>query len=363
MGDMKKVIDYSDDYDPNEFDPAKRPTSIVKTNDDEIRLERNIVNNVETTDDYETFSYYNNKFNVNQNQDNEVFNDSYDELATDDKLESLSNRSEKIVEVDQSEELNDLDELNLNNENRFVPLDENDTLEPVLDVNQIYDRWQKSKTNLITRKLDVLRNRVQEPRVEGRRKYSFLVPETLEELLNKPAKVVLDATPRAGGDEIYPEKKYFNNADLLLKVQGKVVGKPEVNDLATDQNQENLTFTEENITTIPDENSMDQNPVMSDILKNAKKNIAISKEEAIFINENDVLDPDHLSYEQRLRLLKLAADPNNEERKKLLQMKLNNGSLSSLSEIVKKRLQKINAGEIELTEEITQNKAGGQNNF
>ncbi len=108
---------------------------------------------------------------------------------------------------------------------------------------------------------------------------------------------------------------------------------------------------------------MDQNPVMSDILKNAKKNIAISKEEAIFINENDVLDPDHLSYEQRLRLLKLAADPNNEERKKLLQMKLNNGNLSSLSEIFKKRLQKINAGEIELTEEITQNKAGGQNNF
>ncbi|WP_424527288.1 hypothetical protein [Spiroplasma endosymbiont of Glossina fuscipes fuscipes] len=361
MGDMKKVIDYWDDYDPNEFDPSKRPMSIGKTNIDEHHLERNIINNVETTDDYETFSYYNNKFNVNQNQDNEIFNnnDSYDELATGEELERLSNRSEKIVEVDQSEELNDLDELNLNNENRFVPLDENDTLEPVLDVNQIYDRWQKSKTNLITRKLDVLRNRVQEPRVEGRRKYSFLVPETLEELLNKPAKVVLDATPRAGGDEIYPEKKYFNNADLLLKVQGEGIGKPEVNDLATDQNQENLTFIEGKITTIPDENSMDQNPVMSDILKNAKKNIAISKEEAIFINENDVLDPDHLSYEQRLRLLKLAADPNNEERKKMLQMKLNNGSLSSLSEIVKKRLQKINAGEIELIEETTQNKAGG----
>ncbi|WP_241970061.1 hypothetical protein [Spiroplasma poulsonii] len=353
---MKKVIDYWDDYDPNEFDPAKRPTSIVKTNADEIRLERNIVNNVETTDDYETFSYYNNKFNVNQNQDDEVFNESnsYDELATDEELESLSNRSEKIVEIDQSEELNDLDELNLNNENRFVPLDENDTLEPVLNVNQIYDRWQKSKTNLVTRKLDVLRNRVQEPRVEGRRKYSFLVPETLEELLNKPAKVVLDATPRAGGDEIYSEKKYFNNADLLLKVQGEDTVKPKGNDLGTNPNYENLTFTEENITTILDENAINHNPALSDILKNAKKNIAISKEEAIFIDENDVLDPDHLSYEQRLRLLKLAADPNNEERKKLLQMKLNNGSLSSLSEIVKKQLQRINAGEIELTEEKNQ---------
>ncbi|WP_419333978.1 hypothetical protein [Spiroplasma endosymbiont of Sarcophaga variegata] len=356
MGDMKKVIDYWDDYDPNEFDPAKRLTSIVKTNADEIRLERNIVNNVETTDDYETFSYYNNKFNVNQNQDDEVFNESgsYDELATDEELESLSNRSEKIVEIDQSEELNDLDELNLNNENRFVPLDENDTLEPVLNVNQIYDRWQKSKTNLVTRKLDVLRNRVQKPRVEGRRKYSFLVPETLEELLNKPAKVVLDATPRAGGDEIYSEKKYFNNADLLLKVQGEDAVKPKGNDLGTNPNHENLTFTEENITTILDENAINHNPALSDILKNAKKNIAISKEEAIFIDENDVLDPDHLSYEQRLRLLKLAADPNNDERKKRLQMKLNNGSLSSLSEIVKKRLQRINAGEIELTEEKNQ---------
>lgn len=336
MGDIKKVIDYWDDYDPNEFDLAKRPTSIVKTNADEIRLERNIVNNVETTDDYETFSYYNNKFNVNQNQDDEVFNesDSYDELATDEELESLSNQSEKIVEINQSEELNDLDELNLNNENRFVPLDENDTLEPVLNVNQIYDRWQKSKTNLVTRKLDVLRNRVQEPRVEGRRKYSFLVPETLEELLNKPAKLVLDATPSAGEDEIYSES--------------------EGNDLGTNPNHENLTFTEENITTIPDENAINHNPALSDILKNANKNIAISKEEAIFIHENDVLDPDHLSYEQRLRLLKLAADPNNEERKKLLQMKLNNGSLSSLSEIVKKRLQRINAGEIELIEEKNQ---------
>lgn len=187
---------------------------------------------------------------------------------------------------------------------------------------------------MVTRKLDVLRNRVQEPRVEGRRKYSFLVPETLEELLNKPAKLVLDATPSAGEDEIYSES--------------------EGNDLGTNPNHENLTFTEENITTIPDENAINHNPALSDILKNANKNIAISKEEAIFIHENDVLDPDHLSYEQRLRLLKLAADPNNEERKKLLQMKLNNGSLSSLSEIVKKRLQRINAGEIELIEEKNQ---------
>lgn len=208
---------------------------------------------------------------------------------------------------------------------------------------------------MVTRKLNVLRNRVQEPRVKGRRKYSFLVPETLEELLNKSAKVVLDATLRAGGgDEIYSEKKYFNNADLLLKVQGENTVKPEGNNLITNPNHENLIFTEENITTIPDKNSINHNPALSDILKNAKKNIAISKEEAIFIDENYVLDPDHLSYEQRLRLLKLAVDPNNKERKKLLQMKLNNGSLSSLSEIVKKRLQRINAGEIELTEEKNQ---------
>lgn len=38
MGDMKKVIDYWDDYDPNEFDPSKRPMSIGKTNIDEHNL-------------------------------------------------------------------------------------------------------------------------------------------------------------------------------------------------------------------------------------------------------------------------------------------------------------------------------------
>ncbi|WHQ36590.1 hypothetical protein [Spiroplasma sp. SV19] len=358
MGDTKKVIDYWDDYDPNEFDPAKRPTSIVKSNADEIRLERNIVNNVETSDDYKTYSYYNNKFDVTQKQDDDLFNnsDSYDELAPADQIESLSGQPRKPVEVDQSAELNDLDELNLNNEHRLMPLDENDAIEPVLDVNQIYDRWQKSKSNLITRKLDVLRNRVQEPRVEGRRKYSFFVPETLEELLNKPAKIVLDATPRAGGDEIYLEKKYFNNSDLLLRVQGEVIAKPTFNNSITNEINQELPLIEAEITTISDESLSDQNPAMSDILKNAKQKIAISKEEAFFINEDEILDPDHLSYEQRLRLLKLAADPNNEERKKLLQMKLNNGSLTSLSQIVKERLQKINEGEIELTEETSQNK-------
>ncbi|WP_348735093.1 hypothetical protein [Spiroplasma endosymbiont of Ammophila pubescens] len=92
---------------------------------------------------------------------------------------------------------------------------------------------------------------------------------------------------------------------------------------------------------------------MSNILKNAKINIDASKKEAIFINDEDVLDPNNLNYEQRLRLLKLAADPNNEERKKLLQMKLNNGSLLSLSAIVKERLQKVKTREIELIEETT----------
>ncbi len=42
--------------------------------------------------------------------------------------------------------------------------------------------------------------------------------ENLEELLSKPAQVVLDATPCVGGDEVYPDQKYFNNPVLPLKV-------------------------------------------------------------------------------------------------------------------------------------------------
>ncbi|WP_425380635.1 hypothetical protein [Spiroplasma endosymbiont of Stenodema calcarata] len=320
MENIKKVIDYWDDYDPNDFDPAKRPTSIAKNNENSVQFERNIVNNIEPTTD----SYSDN-------------NDNYDELVLDDVFDTL----QKPAEINQSEELSDLDELNLNNVNRFAPVEDNDQIEPVFDVNQIYDRWQKSKNNLISRKLDVIRNHVQEPRVEGRPKYSFLVPDTLEEFLKKPATVVLDTSPRSGGDELYSEKKYFNNTNLFLKVKGDVTEEPHINNLLNVKNQQ--------IEDLPH-----QNPAMSDILNNAKKNIALSKEEAFFIKEDEMLDPNHLSYEQRLRLLKLAADPNNAERKILLQMKLNNGSLSSLSQIVEERVQKINKGEIELIEEITE---------
>lgn len=64
---------------------------------------------------------------------------------------------------------------------------------------------------------------------------------------------------------------------------------------------------------------LDNEPLtMNNILKNAKINIDTSKKEAIFIKDEDVLDPNNLNYEQRLRLLKLAADPNNEERKKIV---------------------------------------------
>ncbi|WP_342255795.1 hypothetical protein [Spiroplasma endosymbiont of Poecilobothrus nobilitatus] len=342
MEDNKKVIDYWDDYDPNDFDPTKRPTSILQ---DKTILNNN-QNSVDKitilTNDFETYSYYNNKFNVKQNNvQNDVFdhNDNYDEL------DYYEFQPIERAEINQATELTDLDELNLNNKNRFVPFNENDMVTTTLDVNvnQIYDRWQKSKANLITRKLDVLRNRVQEPRIEGRRKYSFYVPKSLEELLNKPAQVVLDATPRVGvgGDEVYPDQKYFNNPALLSKVQGK--------------NNDNLSLSNSNdeIPLISDETLVSEPLTMSNILKNAKINIDESKKKAIFINDEDMLDPNNLNYEQRLRLLKLAADPNNEERKKLLQMKLNNGSLLSLSAIVKERLQKVQTGDIELIEETT----------
>nr|CAK99128.1 hypothetical protein SPICI07_050 [Spiroplasma citri] len=339
MENNKKVIDYWDDYDPNDFDPAKRPTSIMQDKTTLSDNNQNYANKItRLTNDFETYLYYNDNFNVKQNNvQNDVFdhNDNYDELDYSD-FQPIEG-----AEIDQATELTDLDELNLNNKNRFVPFNENDMVAPALDVNQIYDRWQKSKANLITRKLDVLRNRVQEPRIEGRRKYSFYVPKSLEELLNKPAQVVLDATPCVGGDEVYPDQKYFNNPALLSKVQGK--------------NNDNLSLSDSNdeIALISDE-PLDNEPLtMNNILKNAKINLDASKKEAIFINDEDVLDPDNLNYEQRLRLLKLAADPNNEERKKLLQMKLNNGSLRSLSAIVKERLQKVQTGEIELVEETS----------
>ncbi|WP_338992897.1 hypothetical protein [Spiroplasma endosymbiont of Seladonia tumulorum] len=338
MENNKKVIDYWDDYDPNDFDPAKRPTSILQDKTILNNNQNSVDKITRLTNEFETYSYYNNKFNVKQNNvQNDVFdhNDNYDELDYS-EFQPIEG-----AEINQATELTDLDELNLNNKNRFVQFNENDMVTPALDVNQIYDRWQKSKANLITRKLDVLRNRVQEPRIKGRRKYSFYAPKSLEELLSKPAQVVLDATPCVGGDEVYPDQKYFNNPVLLSKVQGK--------------NNDNLSLSNSNngIPLISDE-ILDNEPLtMSNILKNAKINIDASKKEAIFINDEDVLDPNNLNYEQRLRLLKLAADPNNEERKKLLQMKLNNGSLLSLSAIVKERLQKVKTGEIELIEETT----------
>ncbi|MFU0252290.1 hypothetical protein [Spiroplasma sp. Moj] len=338
MENNKKVIDYWDDYDPNDFDTAKRPTSILQDKTILNNNQNSVDKITRLTNEFETYSYYNNKFNVKQNNvQNDVFdhNDNYDELDYS-ECQPIEG-----AEINQATELTDLDELNLNNKNRFVPFNENDMVTPALDVNQIYDRWQKSKANLITRKLDVLRNRVQEPRIEGHRKYSFYAPKSLEELLNKPAQVVLDATPCVGGEEVYPDQKYFNNPVLLSKVQGK--------------NNDNLSLYNSNdgIPLISDE-ILDNEPLtMSNILKNAKINIDVSKKEAIFINDEDVIDPNNLNYEQRLRLLKLAADPNNEERKKLLQMKLNNGSLLSLSAIVKERLQKVKTGEIELIEEIT----------
>ncbi|UZQ30772.1 MAG: hypothetical protein OHM56_04460 [Spiroplasma phoeniceum] len=338
MENNKKVIDYWDDYDPNDFDPAKQPTSILQ--------DKTILNNNQNSVDkitrlkneFKTYSYYNSKFNVKQNNvQNDIFdhNDNYDELYYS-EFQPIEG-----AEINQATELTDLDELNLNNKNRFVPFNENDMFTPALDVNQIYDRWQKSKDNLITHKIDVLRNRVQEQLIEGRRKYIFYAPKSLEELLNKPVQFVLDATPCVGGDEVYPDQKYFNNPVLLSKVQGK--------------NNDNLSLSNINngIPIISDE-ILDNEPLtMSNILKNAKINIYASKKEAIFINDEDVLDPNNLNYEQRLRLLKLAADPNDEERKKLLQMKLNNGSLLSLSAIFKERLQKVKNGEIELIEETT----------
>ncbi|AXF95168.1 hypothetical protein [Spiroplasma phoeniceum] len=338
MENNKKVIDYWDDYDPNEFDPAKRPTSILQDKTILNNNQNSVDKIIRLTNEFETYSYYNNKFNVKQNN---VQNDVFDHNDNYDKLDYSEFQPIEGAEIKQVTELTDLDELNLNNKNQFVPFNENDMVTPALDFNQIYDLWQKSKANLITRKLDVLRNRVQEQRIEGRRKYSFYAPKSLEELLNKPAQVVLDATPCVGGDEVYPDQKYFNNTVLLSKVQGK--------------NNDNLYLSNSNdgIPLISDE-ILDNEPLtMSNILKNAKINIDASKKEAIFIKDEDVLDPNNLNYEQRLRLLKLAADTNNEERKKLLQIKLNNGSLLSLSAIVKERLQKVKTGEIELIEETT----------
>jgi len=258
MENNKKVIDYWDDYDPNDFDPAKRPTSILQDKTILNNNQNSVDKITRLTNDFETYSYYNNKFNVKQNNvQNDVFdhNDNYDELDYS-EFQPIEG-----AEINQATELTDLDELNLNNKNRFVPFNENDMVTPALDVNQIYDCWQKSKANLITRKLDVLRNRVQEPRIEGRRKYSFYVPKSLEELLNKPAQVVLDATPRVGSDEVYPDQKYFNNPVLLSKVQGK--------------NNDNLSLFNSNdgIPLISDE-ILDNEPLtMSNILKNAKINM------------------------------------------------------------------------------------------
>jgi hypothetical protein len=74
-----------------------------------------------------------------------------------------------------------------------------------------------------------------------------------------------------------------------------------------------------------------------------------------------MLNPNSLNYEQYLHLLKLAAGPNNEERKKLLQIKLNNNSLLSLSAIVKKLLQKVKTRKIELIKETTLTKYNNYN--
>ncbi|WP_368486579.1 hypothetical protein [Spiroplasma sp. DGKH1] len=329
----KKVIDYWNDDDNSYIDPAKRPTSIMKEPTVELLHDnkRKIENNVESWDDYYNYSA--------TLIDDKVNSSDYDELATDEVITPL--RNFKDAEIDQSEELGELDELNLENKNRFVNDDETNynNPQPILNVNEMHERWKANKQNLVQERLNFLRNRSQEPKIEGRRKYSFLVPESLADIIKKPTPVVIDATPTAGSDEVFGPRRFFNNTNLIKKVQS--------------QNEENIPAEGKTNSFNEQENSL--NPSLQNILQTAKKNMTVVNKEAIFINDDDFLDPDHLTPAQRLKLLKAANDPNDQQRKQILQMKLNRGVMGSLSQVVKERLQKLENGELELVEDTNEN--------
>ncbi|AHF57738.1 hypothetical protein [Spiroplasma eriocheiris] len=329
----KKVIDYWND-DNSYIEPAKRPTSIMKepTVEPLHDNKRKIENNVESWDDYYNYSA--------TLIDDKVNGSDYDELATDDVITPL--RNFKDVEINQSEELGELDDLNLGNKNRFVNDDETNynKPQPILNVNEMHERWKANKQNSVQARLNFLRNRSQEPKIEGRRKYSFLVPESLADIIKKPTPVVIDATPTAGGDEVFTQRRFFNNPNLIKKVQS--------------QDEENIATGEEKTNSFNEqENSV--NPSLQNILQAAKQNMAEVNKEAIFISDDDFLDPDHLTPAQRLKLLKAANDPNDQQRKQILQMKLNRGVMGSLSQVVKERLQKLENGELELVEDANEN--------
>ncbi|AHF61032.1 hypothetical protein P344_03610 [Spiroplasma mirum ATCC 29335] len=330
----KKVIDYWNDDDNSYIDPAKRPTSIMKkpTIEPLHDNKRKIENNVESWDDYYNYSA--------TLIDDKVNSSDYDELAEDDVIDPL--RNFKDAEIDQIEELGgELDELNLGNKNRFVNDDETNynNPQPILNVNEMHERWKANKQNSVQERLNFLRHRSQEPKIKGRQKYNFLVPKSLTNIIKKPNPVVIDATPTAGSNEVFGERRFFNNPNLIKKVQ----------------NQDKEDMAEEVKTNSFNEEGRAFNPLLQNILQAAKQNKAEVNKEAIFINNDDFLDPDHLTPAQRLKLLKAANDPNDQQRKQILQMKLNRGVMGSLSQVVKERLHKLENGELELVEDANEN--------
>ncbi|AGM26089.1 hypothetical protein SSYRP_v1c04970 [Spiroplasma syrphidicola EA-1] len=325
----KKQFNYweEDENDSSYIDPTKRPTSIEKNKLD--------------IDDY------------------------WIKVERKKPSESAVSLGQKI---DQDEELEQLDDMNLNNNAKFS----NDESRPLFNANELQNRWNNVKNNVVQEKMATLRERAQEPLVTGKRKYSFFIPDSLDDLVKKP-EIVLDATPRAGDFNVPFQGYNSHGSQNSLPIQEDETVELKPFDLDHEQEDEikfnnDFDFTDVNndfeITesTTNEENDYDQldlpldepeeNLSVNSFLNRVRNNIAASKKEAIFINDEDVLDPNNLTTAQRLRLLKAANDPNNKERELLLKMKLNStNGIGTLGQVVKERLQQVNSGKIELVED------------
>ncbi|AGM25032.1 hypothetical protein [Spiroplasma chrysopicola] len=316
----KKQFNYweEDENDSSYIDPAKRPTSIEKNKLD--------------IDDYWI---------------------KVERKKTPESIESLGQK------FDQDKELELLDDININNDNKFS----NDESQPLFNTNELQNRWNNIKNNAVQEKMSALRERAQEPLVTGKRKYSFFIPDSLDDLVKKP-EIVLDATPRVWDFNI-PFQGYNNHDNkntLPVKEDETVELKPF--DLDNEQANEikcnnNFKISESETSEDNDYDQLDlpldepqENLSVNSYLNRVRNNIAASKKEAIFINDEDVLDPNNLTTAQRLRLLKAANDPSNKEREMLLKMKLNStNGIGALGQVVKERLQQVNSGKIELVED------------